>query len=288
MEVLQASGPNAEQIQYWNELAGAKWVALQPLLDAQIGPLGRRVMERAGIGNGERVLDVGCGCGNTTLEIARRVGPTGAAVGLDISTVMLARARQAAHDAGLSHVRFENADAQTHRFSAPEFDVVFSRFGVMFFTDPVSAFANLATGLRPGGRLGFVCWQALQQNAWAFIPLRAALAHVPAPPVPAPDTPGPFAFADAERVRTLLAGAGFERIVVEAVEAMLDVAGGSDLESTVEFLMQMGPLNRVLRDANGEVRARVAGAVREAVAPFLTAQGVQMPAAAWLVTGRRP
>ncbi len=288
MRVLQPSGPNAEQIQYWNDVAGAKWVALQPLLDAQLAPLGRRVMERVGIGAGERALDVGCGCGQTTVEIARRVGTTGAATGIDLSSMMLARARQAAADAGLTQLSFENGDAQTHRFAASAFDLAFSRFGVTFFSDPVAAFANLATALRPGGRVGFICWQALQQNAWALVPLRAALAHVPAPPVPPPDAPGPFAFADAERVRAILNQAGFQAVEIEPVTQLLDVAGGADLDQAVEFLVQMGPLGRVLRDVTDGLRARVADAVREAVAAFVTPRGVQMPSAAWLVTARRP
>src|SRR5262249_39378061 len=128
---LPATGPNAEQIEYWNSQAGAKWLAFQRLMDTQLDHLGLKTMDRAAIVTGERVIDVGCGCGSTTIEIARRVGPGGAVLDIDVSTVMLAQARQAASAAGLRQVRFENADAQTHRFQRQSFDVVFSRFGVM-------------------------------------------------------------------------------------------------------------------------------------------------------------
>ncbi|MFI5394146.1 MAG: class I SAM-dependent methyltransferase [Candidatus Binatia bacterium] len=288
MATLEPVGPNAEQIQYWNELAGQKWVAFQPLLDAQLSPLGRRTMERAGVASGERVLDVGCGCGNSTLDLARRVGSAGAVTGIDISTVMLERARQAAGEAGVTQARFENADAQTHRFPPSSFDVLFSRFGVMFFTDPAAAFANLRQALRPGGRVGFVCWQGLQHNPWMRVPLSAALPHIPPPPLPAPDAPGPFAFADVDRVRAILTRAGFTVLNIEALNESLSVGGGRDLDDTASFLVHIGPLGRLLRDAEDDVRARVAESVRDAIAPFATPQGVRMPSAAWVVTAQRP
>ncbi len=286
--MLKPSGPNAEQIQYWNELAGAKWVALQPLLDAQLAPLGHAVMDRIGISPGEAVVDVGCGCGNSTLELGRRVGPTGTVTGIDISGVMLERGREAVREAGLQHVRFENADAQTHPLPAETFDLLYSRFGVMFFTDPVAAFANLRDALRRGGRVGFICWQALDRNAWMAIPLRAALAHIPPPPVPPPGAPGPFAFADSARVERILSSAGFADVQIESLTGALDLAGGTGLDHTVEFMLETGPLGRALREVSEETRQRVAESVRAAVLPFLTAQGVQMPYAAWSVTAERP
>src|SRR5881628_2723223 len=161
-------------------------------------------MERARIGAGERVIDIGCGCGDTTIALARRVGPAGLVLGIDVSAPMLARAADAAREAGVAHVRFEHADAQTHRFPAQAFDVLYSRFGVMFFSDPAAAFGNLRTALRPGGRLGFVCWQAVPENPWIAVPLEAAAQHMALPPPPAPGAPGPFSFADPERVRRIL------------------------------------------------------------------------------------
>lgn len=285
---LEPTGANAEQIQYWNALAGQKWVAFQAVIDLQLDPLGQRVMERLAIAVGERVLDVGCGCGSCSVELARRVGPTGTVTGIDLSTVMLERAREAARDAGLAHVHFENADAQTHRFRSAGFDVAFSRFGVMFFSDPAAAFTNLREALRPGGRVGFVCWQALQHNAWMHIPLDAALPFLPPQPPPEPNAPGPFAFADAQRVRDILTRAGLVAVQIDAQHETLSIGGGRSLDETVAVLLQIGPLGRALGEAADEVRARVAETVRDAVKPFVTLQGVRMPSAAWVVTARRP
>src|SRR2546427_6919777 len=218
---MSAPEANAGQVPYWNEAAGPKWVAFQKIIDAQIAPLGERAMDRAGIAPGERVIDVGCGCGDTTIALARRVGPAGLVLGIDISAPMLERAAETARAEALANVRFENADAQTHRLPASAFDVVYSRFGVMFFADPVAAFANLRAALRPGGRLAFVCWQALPENPWLFVPLRAAAQHLTLPPPPAPDAPGPFAFAAPNRVRGILPRAGFAETVPEDLRTTL-------------------------------------------------------------------
>jgi SAM-dependent methyltransferase len=286
MTILQPVGPNAEQIHYWNALAAPKWLALQEFIDAQVLPLGLRALERAAIAPGERVLDVGCGCGATTLEIARRVGPTGSVTGVDVATAMLERARQHTREAGLAQARFENADAQTYPFASGSFDVLFSRFGVMFFVDPIAAFANLRAALRPGGRVVFICWQALPRNPWMFVPLSAALQHVPPPPPPTADAPGPFAFADAERVREILSRAGFTELGCESLQETLTIGDGN-LDQAAGFLVQMGPTGHLLRAATAEVRSRVAGAVRDALSPFLTPTGVRLGAAAWIVTGHR-
>lgn len=280
-------GPNAEQIRYWNEQAGSKWVALQAMIDAQIRPLGEAAMERAAIAAGERVLDVGCGCGDTTLELARRVGPKGSAIGIDISAVMLERARQAAHDAGLAQAHFAHADAQTHAFSPDHFDVVFSRFGIMFFAHPEEAFANLRRGLRRDGRLAFACWQGPAENAWASVPMMAALPHLPSFQPPPPGAPGPFAFADGERVSGILERAGFSDVALADVRQDLAVGGGADLDRTVDFLLQMGPTARLLRDADPGLVSVVADAIREALQPYVGPQGVRMASAAWIVTARR-
>jgi SAM-dependent methyltransferase len=287
MSPLEYIGPNAEQIQHWNETSGPKWVAFHELINTQLLPLGLRAMERACITPGERVLDVGCGCGSTTLELARRVGPTGSATGVDISSVMLEEARHAATEAGLKNVVFENADAQTHAFTPGSFDLVFSRFGVMFFAHPVVAFANLLKALRPGGRLVFITWQAVHLNPWMGVPMMAAAQHI-AIPVPAnPHAPGPFAFADAERVRGILTDAGFTDLGFEELQDTLAVAGGSDIDQTVQFLLQMGPTGAAMREAAADVLPAVTAAIRDALQPYVTADGVRMEAAAWIVTGRR-
>ena len=287
MPPLDYTGPNAEQIQYWNETSGPKWVAFQELIDTQLLPLGLRAMERARITPGERVLDVGCGCGSTTLELARRVGPTGSATGVDISSVMLEQARHAATQAGLKNVVFENADAQTHAFTPGSFDLVFSRFGVMFFAHPDVAFANLLKALRPGGRLTFITWQAVHLNPWMFVPMMAAAQHIQIPVPANPHAPGPFAFADAERVRGILADAGFTDLSFEELQDTVAVAGGSNIDQTVQFLLQMGPTGAAMRAAAAGALEAVTAAIREALQPYVEDDGVRMEAAAWIVTGRR-
>lgn len=282
---MQASGPNAEQIVYWNEQAGPRWVAAQEPLDEHIAPLGRLALERGAIRAGERALDVGCGCGHSTLELARRVGPSGSALGIDVSTVMLARARARADAVDARNVDFLEADAQTHALEASSFDLLYSRFGVMFFADPPAAFANLRRALRPDGRLAFVCWQALAKNPWMVVPLTAAAKHIELPPPPSPDAPGPMSLADPERVRRILGAAGFADVVLEPVEAELTV-GGPGLDTAVEFLLAVGPTARAVQQVGGEKRETVARAVREAITPYVTPEGVRMRGAVWIVRAR--
>jgi SAM-dependent methyltransferase len=286
MTTLDTTGPNAEQIRYWNETAAPKWVEYQAVLDTQLEELGRVAMDRARLVPGERVLDVGCGCGATSRALAARVGASGSVHGVDISGPMLARAAELARAAGLGNVRFTNADAQTYAFEPGAAYVLFSRFGVMFFTDPPAAFTNLRRALRPGGRVAFVCWQPLADNPWLLVPLGAAAQHIPLPPPPAPGAPGPFAFADRERVRAILTQAGLGDAAFEDVRVTLGVGGGG-LEDAVRFLLEgVGPTTQALREADPALRPRVYAAVREALAPYDTAAGIRMPAAAWIVTAR--
>jgi SAM-dependent methyltransferase len=282
------TGPNAEQVRYWNETAAPKWIQYQTVLDTQLEGLGRMTMDRARLASGEHVLDVGCGCGATSRALATRVGASGSVHGVDISTPMLERARALAREAGHANVRFTNADAQTHRFEPAGADVLFSRFGVMFFADPPAAFRNLRGALRPGGRVAFVCWRPLAENPWLLVPLGAAAQHMQLPPPPAPGAPGPFAFADPERVRGILDQAGFTRIKLDPVNDTLTVGGGG-LDEAVHFLLEgVGPTSAALREADPAVRPRVFAAVKEALAPFVTREGVRMPAAAWIVTADAP
>jgi SAM-dependent methyltransferase len=201
---------------------------------------------------------------------------------------MLEQARTSARKAGAANASFENADAQTAPLPRARFDLLFSRFGVMFFGDPTAAFTNLRSSLKPGARLTFVCWRPVQENPWMFVPVMAAAQHIAMPPPPAPDAPGPFGFADTERVRTILTGAGFTDIAFEAADEKVDVGGGSGLDATVDFLLQMGPTGNAVREAGAspEVLKNVSAAVRESLLPYQTPDGIRMDAAVWIVTAK--
>jgi SAM-dependent methyltransferase len=283
---LAAEGPNAEQIAFWNDERSAKWVTNQERLDALIEPFGERAMDDAAVASGERALDIGCGCGATSLALGERVGPDGSVLGVDISAPMLDRAAERAGTAGLAHVRFENADAQSHAFEPGGRDLVFSRFGIMFFADPTRAFTNLRAALRPGGRVAFVCWRAIPENAWVSVPIGALTKVIAPPQPPAPGAPGPFSLADSDRVREILSGAGFEAIDIEAHDEKLVL--GEALEEAVEFSLSNGPASRLMQDATAEQRTRATEVVRAALAPHARDGGVALAGAAWRVLAWNP
>lgn len=283
---MTQSQANQEQSQYWNEQAGPKWVRRQAQLDTQIEPLGLAAMQHADIKPGERVLDIGCGCGQTALELAQRVGPNGSVLGADLSQPMLARAQERQREQKLNKLEFIQADAQTHAFAQEYFDLVFSRFGVMFFADPTAAFQNLRTTLQPDGRLCFLCWQPLAQNDWVKVPLGAAAQHVQRPPRPVPGTPGPFSLGDPDRIREVLGASGFRNIGIKPHEADLNLGGAKTVDEAVTFLLDIGPMVAVLRDAEETVRQRAIEEVRTALRPYANAGGVRLRGATWIVTAR--
>jgi len=279
---------NAQQILYWNETAGPRWVELQERLDAQLVELGEAALDAAALAPGERVLDVGCGCGASSLAAAERVAPGGQVLGVDVSGPMLARARARAAEAGRSELAFLEADAQTHAFEPGAFHAVVSRFGVMFFDDPEAAFANLRRALAPGGRLAFVCWQALARNDWMAVPMAAVAKHLTGLAPPEPGAPGPFAFADADRVRGILSSAGLADVAVEPLEGVVSLGGAATAEEAAGFVMEVGPAGRALREAGADeaLRRRVHEEAARALAPYAGAAGVAVPYAAWRVTAR--
>jgi len=279
--------PNAQMHEYWNGLAGEKWVRLEHRLDESLQPFADGLFAAARLHSGERVLDIGCGCGATTLESARRVGPEGRALGVDISAIMLTRARERARELGLGNATFEVVDAQSDPLPAGEFDVVISRFGVMFFAHPEAAFANLLSALRPGGRLAFVCWQKIDANPWMFLPTLAAMQHVAIQRPTDPHAPGPFAFADADRVRGLMERAGWRDVTTSRFEIPFAAGGGGSLDEAVDFMMEMGPAAQALRESDAATRARVREAIYETMKPFERNGGVLMDAAAWIFSARR-
>jgi SAM-dependent methyltransferase len=283
---LEAVGVNAPQIEYWNGPAGDHWAKLADSQDVMLEPLGLAAMGACDIQPGHTVLDTGCGSGTTTFEIARRVGAEGRVLGIDLSAAMLDVGRKRLDSHGIDNVTFENKDIATYPFEKGMFDRVFSRFGVMFFVDPVPAFTKIRSGMKPGARLAFVCWQALNKNPWMETPFKVALQHVPAPPPADPEAPGPMAFADPDRVRRILTAAGFDAINLEALE--LNLSFGADVRSTAQKLVQLGPAARLLGNEPDDVKARVEDELREAIAGYQTDSGVKIGGATWIVTANSP
>lgn len=282
MPAADPAAPNAAQAEYWNEGAGPTWAEMQAPLDRQLAPLGRLAMAALAPRPGERILDVGCGAGETSLELAAAVQPGGEVTGLDISRTLLEVARQRA--VGRPGVSFVEADAQSYAFPSARYDGLFSRFGVMFFADPAAAFANLRTALKPGGRLAFVCWRAPAENPLMTVPGAAAADILPPPPPPEPNAPGPFAFADPQRVRAILQAAGFEAVDLAPHDLRV---GAGDLEATLGLALRVGPLGGLLRQ-NPDKRDLVVDRVRAALMPYADADGVKLPSATWVVTARAP
>jgi SAM-dependent methyltransferase len=279
---------NTAQAEHWNTgEAVAHWVDNQARYDRMNAPFAAMILDAAGLRPGENVLDVGCGCGGTTLAAARLIAP-GQAVGLDLSGPMLARARADAGAAGLGNAVFRQGDAQVHPLESARFGTVLSRFGVMFFADPVAAFANIRSATRPAGRLVFVCWQPLAANQWLLVPGAALAEHVPPADFGSGDGPGMFAFADPDRIRQILAAAGWRDVEITSEHASILVGGGGSIDDAVEFL-RTGSMGRtMLAGADASTADRAIASVRAALTPYADADGVHLGAAVWLVQAVAP
>jgi SAM-dependent methyltransferase len=286
MSLVAVDDHNADQIAYWNGPVGERWRARQRDQDTLLAPVAELLLRRAAPAPGEVVLDVGCGCGFTTLELARRVVPGGRVLAVDVSAPMLERARERA-PAHLP-IEFVMADATAYPFEPAAAHLLFSRFGVMFFAEPQKSFAAMRRGLRRGARLAFACWREPQRNPWLMLPLEAACRHVPRPPPSGPEEPGPFAFADERRVRSILSGAGFGEISLEAIELSLDLGVGRGLEAAVETATGVGPTSRALEGQPPELRAAAAQSIRAALTRYQVGNAVALPGAIWIVTAKNP
>jgi ubiquinone/menaquinone biosynthesis C-methylase UbiE len=284
MEPQLGHEKNADQIAYWNGSGGKRWTDRQAMQDILLAPVSQILIERAQPKSGERVLDVGCGCGATTMAWAERVAPSGFALGIDISEPMLSRARELAPK-GLP-LGFVLADATVYPFDPQDFDLLVSRFGVMFFAEPAVSFANLRRALRPNARVTFACWRDPRENPWMIMPMQAVYQHVPKLPQLGPEDPSPFAFASEERVRRILGDAGYRDVALERCDLSIDIANGRGLEGALDTAMNVGPANRALEGHPAEVRAAAANSVRELLAPQVRGQSLPLPGSIWVVTVR--
>lgn len=281
----ESLSPNAEQIEAWNEGIGKAWIAHLDALDRQIAPVGEAAMAAVAVKRGDSVLDIGCGAGQTTIELARLVGETGWAHGVDVSGLMISAAGAAARKHSSLNVSFEIADAQTFKFRPAAYDIVYSRFGVMFFKDPIAAFVNIRSALKPNGHVAFCAWRLSAENPLMSAPLQAAKDLLPSPEGPPadPHAPGPFAFADPDRVRGILSSAGFKDISIETWDGQM---GANPVEEAIAITTDLGPLGRRLNEAQADapLRQRVREAVRHGLRDFIDADGMlRAPGAGWIV-----
>lgn len=278
-----AANPYDDQARLWNGVGGRAWVDQQQLLDRTLEPLEALLVEAVAARSGTQVLDVGCGTGATTLAMARRLGAKGRAVGIDISQPMIVAARaRAARDGG--RASFICADAQTHRFESASFDMIASRFGVMFFGDPVAAFSNLRRAAARQAGLCFLAWRGAAENPFMTTAERAAAPMLPALPVRRPGAPGQFAFADDQRVRRILEAGGWGDIDVRPV----DVPCALPEHDLLAYATRLGPLGLVLHETDAGTRDRVVRAVRDAFDAYVNGDEVRFVAACWLVAARAP
>ncbi|MEX0309433.1 MAG: class I SAM-dependent methyltransferase [Tateyamaria sp.] len=276
---------NADQEEFWTDAAGPKWVAQQEEMDALLAPVLDLVMDRSPIQPGDRVLDIGCGTGVSVAAAAAATGPDGSVTGLDISETMLDLARH--RMAGEANVTFLKADAQTYAFPSA-FDVMISRFGVMFFEDTVAAFRNLTAALAPGGTMTFAAWGPAPQNPYFMAPARAASRVLGPMPKTDRTLPGPFAFEDSTRILGMMAAAGVPKARVETVQVALTPPGS--VNDTAALMMQIGPADAAVRhhDADATAMAEVQSAVADAISEFETSAGLRIPACIHIYTARKP
>jgi SAM-dependent methyltransferase len=275
---------NTDQIAYWNGPNGQRWTDRQAEQDVLLAPISKALIDRAAAKAGDRVIDVGCGCGSTSIALAGQVAPSGFVLGIDISGPMLARARELAPKG--APVDFVLADATVYPFDPQGFDLLVSRFGVMFFAEPAVSFANLRRALRASGRVAFASWREPRENPWMMAPLQAIYQHVPKLPPQAPEDPGPFAFASEERVNRILGEAGYKAIEMEPVALSLDIAIGRGLDAAVQAALQIGPGSRALDGHPPETRAAAAKSVKEMLTPYVRGQRVPLAGSIWIVTAR--
>jgi SAM-dependent methyltransferase len=286
---VHTPSPNADFIRTWNEILVPKFARFRHILVGGFRGHSEAALELHPVRVGERVLDVGCGFGDTTVQLAHSVGPAGSVLGIDCCDAFLEFGRQDAHARGLQNAHFAVADAQTERFES-EFDLCFARFGTMFFQSPLAAMRNLKHALKPGGRLNMLVWRTIADNAWLALPKRSAQAHLPPPPDNGQSCgPGPFSMADADTVRAILEGAGFVKIALERVDVPVMVS--LTVPEAVDFQLAIGPAGELVREAGElgvEKRPLIAADLEVLLEKHVTPAGIVMSSSSWCVTAERP
>ena len=284
--MTQTSIANTAQQEFWNTIAGPRWVGLGGFVERRVRAVSDLLLARSGVAAGESVLEIGCGTGAATVPFAEAVGERGRVVGVDISEPMLAGARKRIAESGLGNISLLLADAQVHPFEPDRFDLITSRFGVMFFADPIAAFSNLLPAARPGGRLCFVCWAPLAENKHWLIPYEVALRHLGPPAPTPPHMPGPLAFSDPGYVRSILEKAGFADVVIDRERP--DIIGSTP-EEEADYACVMGPPARLIdeKKPDNAVRETIRREMTGAFAAYARGKEMRLPSTVFLVTARR-
>lgn len=279
----------SDYVEFWNDTLADKFDYFREILMNGLSYHSRVPLEKLHVPAGSNILDVGCGWGDTAIQLARKTGPSGKVVGMDCVEQFLDKGREDAKAEGLGNVRFEDADVERYPFR-PEFDLCFSRFGMMFFENPVAAMRNIRSALRPGGKLMFIVWRTIDDNPWLGLGKEVVLRYLQPPGDDARTCgPGPFSMANTEVVSKQLEIAGFEAIDFERIDGPVTV--GADIDDAVRFQLNLGPAGEVFREAGEEAeqkREPIEAALREAFAPYLESEGVVMPSSSWTITARRP
>lgn len=278
---------NKNQKDFWSGKGGDIWVERQNAMDTMLSPLGEAALNKLNFNEEENVLDIGCGCGHTTLNIAKRIGPSGNVTGLDISEPMLRRAKESAFEMSITNASFKCVDVQTEDLGDQIYSAAFSRFGVMFFEDSIAAFKNINKSLISGGYLSFVCWQSPAVNPWQslFIQEVKKFLDLPSPP---PRSPGPFAFMESEYVSSILEESKFQDITIEGHEAEVNMFSGRSLSDSVKDYISINPVvTQMLKESSENQIAEIVNSGIEAFSPYYSEKGLIFPSATWLVTARK-
>tara|TARA_B100001179_G_scaffold18157_1_gene11449 strand:- start:459 stop:1307 length:849 start_codon:yes stop_codon:yes gene_type:complete len=278
---------NKNQKDFWSGKGGDIWVERQNAMDTMLSPLGEAALNKLNFNEEENVLDIGCGCGHTTLNIAKRIGPSGNVTGLDISEPMLKRAKESAVEMSITNTSFKCVDVQTEDLGDQIYSAAFSRFGVMFFEDSIAAFKNINKSLISGGYLSFVCWQSPAVNPWQslFIQEVKKFLDLPSPP---PRSPGPFAFMESEYVSSILEESKFQDITIEGHEAEVNMFSGRSLSDSVKDYISINPVvTQMLKESSENQIAEIVNSGIETFSPYYSEKGLIFPSATWLVTARK-
>ena len=278
---------NKDQKAFWSGKGGEIWVTKQDSMDIMLSPLGEEAIKKLNLSSNENVLDIGCGCGSTTISIANEILNNGTISGIDISIPMIEKAKRSVNDLSISNIDFFVKDVQTENLGKNIFSSAYSRFGVMFFDDPFKAFSNILTSLKESGKLTFVCWQSPKLNPWQSLSVQAVREFIDLPSPPKRN-PGPFAFQEKDYVNDILKKAGFKDIQIDDFQREIDMFYGKALEEAAADYLSINPvINEMLKESSQEIRKSVSDSLIEAFRPFYNENRLTFPSATWIVSARK-